>query len=118
MLQLQKKISPICVVADDSIFLTVAAAHLSVTSNVLSFLPGLREQGARYLQDVSVANGYSMDRVVVLNKKSQLSLLDTHKRKVHVIHDFDHEGVARLSYLYLFYESDLLLVLYCRLTCS
>lgn len=79
---LQKKISPICVVADDSIFLTVATAHLSDTSKVLSFLPGLREQGARYLQDVSVANGYSMDRVVVLNKKSQLTLLDTHERKV------------------------------------
>ncbi|KAL8112334.1 hypothetical protein AgCh_019869 [Apium graveolens] len=82
---LEKKISPICVVADDSIFLTIATAHLSKTSNVLSFLPGLREQGALYLQDVSVANGYSMDRVIVLNKKSQLSLHDTHERKVDLL---------------------------------
>ncbi|WOG90343.1 hypothetical protein DCAR_0209586 [Daucus carota subsp. sativus] len=79
---LRKKISSICVVADDSIFLTVAIAHLSDTSNVLSFLPGLREQGARYLEDVSVANGYSMDRVAVLNKQSQLTLHDTHERLV------------------------------------
>lgn len=82
-LQLQQKVSPLCVVSDDSIFLTIAIAHLSKTSHVLSFLPGLREKGAQYLKDVAVANGYSMDRVEVLKKKKpQLTMHDTRERKV------------------------------------
>lgn len=83
---LQQKVSPLCVVSDDSIFLTIAIAHLSKTSHVLSFLPGLREKGAQYLKDVAVANGYSIDRVEVLKKKKpQLTMHDTRERKVDLL---------------------------------
>lgn len=82
-MQLRQKTSPLCVVADDSIFLAVAIAHISKTSHVLSFFPGLRDKGAQYLQDVAVANGYSVDQVEVLKKKkSQLTMYDTRERKV------------------------------------
>lgn len=83
---MERKTNPLCVVADDSIFLAVAVAHLSKTSHVLSFFPGLGEKGAHYLRDVSVANGYSVDQVEVLKKKkSQLTMHDTRDRKVFVL---------------------------------
>ncbi|MBA0851465.1 hypothetical protein Goshw_020370, partial [Gossypium schwendimanii] len=57
------RVNPLCVVVDDSIFLTLLAANLSKTSHVLSLFPGLREKGAQYLETVVKANGFSMDRV-------------------------------------------------------
>ncbi|KAL7167244.1 hypothetical protein ACSBR2_037832 [Camellia fascicularis] len=83
---LQGKISPLCLVADDSVFLTIAIAHLSKTSHVISSFPVLREKGAKYLQAVAVANGYSMDRVEVLEKrKNKLTMHDTHQKKVELL---------------------------------
>ncbi|KAL7167246.1 hypothetical protein ACSBR2_037834 [Camellia fascicularis] len=83
---LQGKISPLCLVADDSVFLTIAIAHLSKTSHVISLFPVLREKGAKYLQAVAVANGYSMDRVEVLEKrKNNLTMHDTHQKKVELL---------------------------------
>ncbi|GMQ04907.1 hypothetical protein CsSME_00050151 [Camellia sinensis var. sinensis] len=83
---LQGKISPLCLVADDSVFLTIAIAHLSKTSHVISLFPVLREKGAKYLQAVAVANGYSMDRVEVLEKrKNKLTVHDTHQKKVELL---------------------------------
>ncbi|PON40647.1 Protein arginine N-methyltransferase [Parasponia andersonii] len=83
---LKGRVHPLCVVADDSVFLTLLLAHLSETSNVISLFPGLRAKGAQYLQDVADANGFSMDRVQVLEKKqSLLSMLDTHHKKVDLL---------------------------------
>lgn len=80
---LQGKVSPLCVVADDSVFLTVALARLSPACHVISSFPGLREKGSKYLQEVVAANGYSMDQIKVLEKRST-SLIDdeTYQKKV------------------------------------
>ncbi|XP_059657547.1 protein arginine N-methyltransferase 1.6 [Cornus florida] len=83
---LQQKNCSLCVVADDSLFLTTAVAHLSKTSHVISLFPGLREKGAQYLQAVAVANGYSMDRVEVLDRrKVHLTMHDTRHKKVDLL---------------------------------
>lgn len=77
------KVPSLCVVADDSIFLTTLIAHLTKTSHVISLFPGLRDKGTLYLQAVADANGFSMDRVeVVKNWKTCLTMLDTHQKKV------------------------------------
>ncbi|KAK9274977.1 hypothetical protein L1049_022234 [Liquidambar formosana] len=81
---LQDKVCSLCVVADDSVFLTIIIAHLSKTSHVISLFPGLRDKGAQYLQAVAGANGFSMDRVEVLGKRS-LTLHDTHQKKVDML---------------------------------
>ncbi|XP_020584991.1 protein arginine N-methyltransferase 7 [Phalaenopsis equestris] len=73
--------APLCVVADDSILLTVLAATLSETSKVISSLHGFQEKGYAYIQAVSVANGFSMDRIHVLNKRVSSRLLDDSLRK-------------------------------------
>ncbi|GKV38047.1 hypothetical protein SLEP1_g45998 [Rubroshorea leprosula] len=51
---LQGRDSPFCVVADDSIFLTLLAANLSKTSHVISLFPGLRDGGAQYIEAVDL----------------------------------------------------------------
>ncbi|KAK3041107.1 hypothetical protein RJ639_026904 [Escallonia herrerae] len=84
--KLQQKVSPLSVVADDSIFLTVALAQLSKTSHVISLFPGLREKGAQYLQFVADRNGYSMDRIEVLKRRRpRLTMHDTHQKKVDLL---------------------------------
>ena len=80
---MQGKVSSLCLVVDDSVFLTIAIAHLSKTSHVIALFPGLREKGAKYLQAVAVANGFSMDQIEVLGKrKDKLTMHDTHQKKV------------------------------------
>ncbi|KAK9143042.1 hypothetical protein Syun_012442 [Stephania yunnanensis] len=80
---LQGKTCSLCIVADDSIFMTILIAQLSTTSHIISIFPGIREKGARYLQAVANANGFSMDRVKVLGKrKTCLTMDDTDQRKV------------------------------------
>ncbi|KAF3780646.1 arginine N-methyltransferase 7 protein [Nymphaea thermarum] len=74
--------SPLCVVADDSIFLTVALAHLSASSHIISMLPRLRKSGYMYLKTVANSNGFSMDHVKVLGKSSAgLTIEDTNHKK-------------------------------------
>lgn len=88
-LQLQGKVPSLCVVADDSIFLTILVAHLSKTSHIISLFPGLRDKGTQYLQAVADANGFSMDRVEVLPiGKKCLTMLDAHPKKV-IHHQFN-----------------------------
>lgn len=84
LLQLEGKSSPLCIVADDSVFLTILIACLtsSTSSHVISMFPGLREKGHMYLQAVADANGFSMDRVEVIGRKTCLTLDDTNQRKV------------------------------------
>lgn len=83
---LQGKVSPICVVADDSVFLTVAVSHLSPACHVISSFPGLREKGSKYLHAVAAANGYSGDRIKVLKKRSTcLTADDTNQKKVELV---------------------------------
>lgn len=83
---LQERVNSLCVVADDSLFLTLLIAHLSRTTHVISLFPGLRDKGARYLQAIADANGFSMDRVEVLEKrKTYLTMHDTHQKKVDLL---------------------------------
>ncbi|KAK6274957.1 hypothetical protein POUND7_004666 [Theobroma cacao] len=83
---LQGRVNPLCVVADDSIFLTLLAANLSKTSHVISLFPGLRDKGAKYVETVAKANAFSMDRVEVPEKwKACLTMLDTHGKKVDLL---------------------------------
>ncbi|KAL5551116.1 hypothetical protein UlMin_001292 [Ulmus minor] len=82
---LKGRADPLCVVADDSVFLTLLVAHLSKTSNVISLFPGLRSKGVQYLQAVADANDLLMDRVRVLEKKKTLTMNDTHHRKVDLL---------------------------------
>ncbi|GAV78546.1 hypothetical protein CFOL_v3_22012 [Cephalotus follicularis] len=83
---LQRRLHPVCVVADDSVFLTLLVAHLSKTSHIISLFPGLRDDGAQYLQVVADANGISMDSVEVLEKrKTYLTMQDTHQEKVDIL---------------------------------
>ncbi|XP_010264284.1 PREDICTED: protein arginine N-methyltransferase 7 isoform X2 [Nelumbo nucifera] len=83
---LQKKVSPLCVVADDSVFLTILLANLSPSSNIISVFPGLQEKGAQYLQAVADANGFSINRVNVLGKRPTcLTTDDTDQKKVDLL---------------------------------
>lgn len=79
---LKEKDSPLCVIADDSVFLTVAVAHLSKSSHIMALFPGLRDKGSQYLQAVADENGYSMARLEVINARKQLTMNDTHQKKV------------------------------------
>lgn len=89
-LQLKGSVDPLCVVADDSVFLALLVAHLSKTSHVISLFPGLRGDGFRYLQSVADANGFSMDRIKVIEKrKASLTMDDTHQKKVRQFPPYD-----------------------------
>ncbi|CAN6460810.1 unnamed protein product [Victoria cruziana] len=80
---LRGRASPLCVVADDSIFLTVAVAHLSESAHIISMLPRLRNSGYMYLKAVAYSNGFSMHRVKVLGKSSAgLTIADTNHKQV------------------------------------
>nr|GLL44991.1 protein arginine N-methyltransferase 1.6 [Ipomoea trifida] len=83
---LKQKASPLCIVADDSIFLTIAVGHLARASNVISLFPGLQDKGEQYLQAVAASNDYSMDCIKVLKKRnSTLTMQDTHHKKVDLL---------------------------------
>ncbi|KAK1261954.1 Protein arginine N-methyltransferase 7 [Acorus gramineus] len=83
---LQGKSSPLCVIVDDSVFLTIVSASLSQTSNVMSTLPGLQGNGAKFLHSVADTNGFSMDRVKVLGRRvTCLTMDDMHRRKVDIL---------------------------------
>ncbi|MCL7030287.1 hypothetical protein MKW94_014957 [Papaver nudicaule] len=82
---LQGKDFSLCVVADDSIFLTILIASVSTSSQVISMFPGIQEKGFRYLQAVADANCFSMDRVKVIGKKRCLTMNDTNQKKVDIL---------------------------------
>lgn len=75
--------SPLCVVADDSIFLTVAVASLAKTSHLIALFPNLRQKGIKYLRSVSAANNFSTVRIEIETLKNLLlSMSNTHQRKI------------------------------------
>lgn len=75
-----------CLVADDSIFLAVATAHLSKTSHVMPLFPGLGKKGIQYLQRASATNNFAMDRIEYLRKKDMLlNLQGPLQRKVNYL---------------------------------
>ncbi|XP_004299441.1 PREDICTED: protein arginine N-methyltransferase 1.6-like [Fragaria vesca subsp. vesca] len=83
---IQGRVDPLCIVADDSIFLTLLVAHLSKTSHVMSFFPGLQDKGMEYLHAVASANNFSVDRVeYIKKKKTKLTVHDTHQKKVDLL---------------------------------
>ncbi|KAH9721300.1 protein arginine N-methyltransferase 1.6 [Citrus sinensis] len=83
---LQGRVQPLCVVADDSVFLTICVARLSKTAHVLSLLPGLGDKGAQYLRTVADPNCFSIDRVEILQKgKKCLTMDDTQQKKVDLL---------------------------------
>ncbi|XP_047341712.1 protein arginine N-methyltransferase 7 [Impatiens glandulifera] len=76
-LQLKGETSPLCVVADDSLFLTIAIANSSKEAQIVSLFPGLQRDAVQYLQAVASANGYSKDQIKVHQKcKSSLTIYD------------------------------------------
>ncbi|XP_039134647.1 protein arginine N-methyltransferase 7 isoform X1 [Dioscorea cayenensis subsp. rotundata] len=78
--------SPLCVVADDSLFLTILTASLSKNSLVTSVFPGLQEKGALYVQTVADANGFSMDCVRFVCKRASHLLKDNiNQRKIDLL---------------------------------
>lgn len=86
-LQLSQRAEPLCIIADDSIFSATCVAHLSKTAKVLLLFPGLGDKGLQYLEAVANANGFSMDRVEILQKrKTCLTIDDTHQKKVPSVH--------------------------------
>ncbi|KAL6556908.1 Protein arginine N-methyltransferase 7 [Orobanche hederae] len=72
---LHQIVDPLCLVADDSIFLTIAVASLSKSAHVIPLFPGLGKKGQKYLQRVAAANSYTMDRIGTL-KDLHLTLQD------------------------------------------
>ncbi|KAL3829884.1 hypothetical protein ACJIZ3_018686 [Penstemon smallii] len=81
---LRQNVSPLCLVADDSIFMTVAVASLSKSSRVIPLFPGLGKKGIQYLQTVAAANSYRMDQIEIIKKRDlQLTLHDS-KRKINL----------------------------------
>ncbi|CAK7356390.1 unnamed protein product [Dovyalis caffra] len=80
-----ERVHSLCVVADDSVFLSLLVTHLSKTSDVISLFPGLQERGAQYLQAVADANGFTADRIEVFQKKKYLTLDDTKQKKVDLL---------------------------------
>ncbi|GAB2274167.1 Protein arginine N-methyltransferase 7 [Dionaea muscipula] len=77
------KISPLCVVADDSIFLATLIGHLSNSSHVISLFPGLRGKGFKFMQAIAEANGLSAQSIqVVEERKDLLSMHTIHPMKV------------------------------------
>ncbi|KAF3448338.1 hypothetical protein FNV43_RR09051 [Rhamnella rubrinervis] len=83
---LKGRVDPLCIVADDNVYLALLTLHLSKTSYVISLFPGLRDKGLQYLQAIADANGFSMNRVEVLEKKKTcLTMHDTHQRKVDLL---------------------------------
>ncbi|KAL0542115.1 hypothetical protein IC582_022205 [Cucumis melo] len=84
--ELQGRAPSVCVIADDSVFLTLMVACLSKTTLVLSLFPGIREKGTKYLQAVSHVNGICMDSIKVIEKrKSCLTIQDTFEKKVDLL---------------------------------
>ncbi|XP_022154833.1 protein arginine N-methyltransferase 1.6 isoform X2 [Momordica charantia] len=76
----------VCMVADDSVFLTLLVASILKTTRVLSLFPGIREKGGKYLQVVACANGISADSIKVIEKRiSCLTLYDTFEKKVDLL---------------------------------
>ncbi|KAH9297064.1 hypothetical protein KI387_028746, partial [Taxus chinensis] len=83
---MQGRSSPLCVVVDDSLPLSIIAASLSSSSRVISLLPGIGQNGLNYLHKVAEKNGFSLDRVQVLGKKAnQLTMDDVEGNKVDVL---------------------------------
>ncbi|KAH1133011.1 hypothetical protein AAZX31_05G057000 [Glycine max] len=83
---LQGRDHPLCLVADDSVFLPLLVAQLSEASHVMSLLPGLKERGLQYLQAAAHANGLSRNCIEVLEKRvKQLTMHDIHQKKVDLL---------------------------------
>lgn len=80
--QLCQRVSPLCLVADDSIFLAIAIANLCKRSHVIPLFPGLGKKGLNYLEKVAPANGYSIDQIEILKKRDLQQTLDSQQRKV------------------------------------
>ncbi|XP_010941139.1 protein arginine N-methyltransferase 7 isoform X1 [Elaeis guineensis] len=105
--------SPLCVVADDSVFLTILTASLSKTSNVISTFPGLQEKGARYLQAVADANGFSIDHIEVIGRRTACLTSDGFRqRKVDLLvgepYYYGNEGMLPWQNLRFWKERTLL----------
>ncbi|WOL13263.1 protein arginine N-methyltransferase 7 isoform X2 [Canna indica] len=68
--------SPLCIVADDSVFLSIVSASLSKNASIISSFPGLKEKGAKYLQAVAASNGFSMDQIKVIGNRASCLVRD------------------------------------------
>ncbi|CAD6338110.1 unnamed protein product [Miscanthus lutarioriparius] len=83
---MSERSSPTCIVADDSVFLTLIVSSLLPSSKIFTMFPSLRDRGFNYLQAVADANNLSMDRIKVIGKKaSSLTMNDLNHEKVNLI---------------------------------
>ncbi|GAB2216929.1 hypothetical protein Droror1_Dr00000080 [Drosera rotundifolia] len=81
-----RKMSPFCVVVDDSIFLATLVGHLSSSSRIIALFPGLRVKGSKYIQAIAEANGFSAQSVEVVEEpKVWLITQAMHLRKVDLL---------------------------------
>nr|KYP55353.1 Protein arginine N-methyltransferase 7 [Cajanus cajan] len=84
--KLQGRGCPLCLVADDSVFLPLLVAQFSEAPHVMSLLPGLKERGLQYLQAAAHANGLARNCIEVLEKGvKQLTMHDLHQKKVDLL---------------------------------
>ncbi|XP_030524883.1 protein arginine N-methyltransferase 7 isoform X1 [Rhodamnia argentea] len=83
---LQRRAPSLCIIADDSVFLALLVARLSIASHIMALFPGLQDKGIHYLKAVADANGFSMDRVEFVRKKTaNWTVHDTHKKTVDLL---------------------------------
>ncbi|XP_010695157.2 protein arginine N-methyltransferase 1.6 isoform X1 [Beta vulgaris subsp. vulgaris] len=81
-----RKDYPLCFVADDSIFLATAIAHLCKTSRIMLLFPGLRERGFQYLQAIAETNQFSVNCMKLLDHRIDcMTMYDTDGKKIDVL---------------------------------
>ncbi|CAL1401510.1 unnamed protein product [Linum trigynum] len=82
---LKGRVQPLCLVADDSLFLTLVATCLSETSRVMSLFPGLRDMGSQYVQAIAKANGITAGRIEVVKDKRNIDRHVSDQKKVDLL---------------------------------
>ncbi|KAJ3672642.1 hypothetical protein LUZ60_007363 [Juncus effusus] len=65
-----KKSSPVCLVADDSVFLTSLIASLSKSSDLIASFPGLKNKGNEFIKYISSSNDFSLERIRVTGARA------------------------------------------------
>ncbi|KAK9148207.1 hypothetical protein Scep_006964 [Stephania cephalantha] len=71
-LQNAGKTCSLCIVADDSIFMTILIAQLSTTSHIISIFPGIREKVLGYESSLACCNEYHVMNFVVVQGCSRV----------------------------------------------
>lgn len=85
VVQLRCQESPLCVVVDDSLLVTMASASVKASVQVIAMFPG-RAVGQEYVDEVTSTMGRNVGGVKVMNKKAtSLTKEDLGGRKIDVL---------------------------------